>query len=215
MSAAVVQRGAFAWSDAFGFSDLEQKTPARADSRCQTASVAKPIAAVLILQLVEEGKLSLDTPMKEFQVHRWFAPHPKRYREQPVLVRHVLSHTSEGLPGNAYSYNGNTYFDLTWVVEDVTRTAYPRALQERIFDRAGMDRSVPGYVRPGTTEVVDLVRPHQCFDPVYRIPEDALVARKALLGEGFMHLTGPTQRPRSPRPCSTSRSSTSPSTRTA
>jgi CubicO group peptidase (beta-lactamase class C family) len=149
--------------------------------------------------------------MKGFTIHRWFAPHPKRYREQPILVRHVLSHTSEGIPGNAYAYNGNIYFDLTWVIEDVTRTAFPRALQERIFDRAGMDRSVPGYVRPGTKEVVELARPYSWqngrfvprkyqmldpdpaldlawFEPVMPMPEDALAARKALLGEKFLHL---------------------------
>jgi CubicO group peptidase (beta-lactamase class C family) len=183
------------------------------ETRYQTASVAKPLAAVQILQLVEEGQLSLDAPMKDFLIHKWFAPDPVRYHEQPVLLRHVLTHTSEGVPGDAYAYNGNTFFDLTWVVEDVTRTAYPRLLQERIFDRAGMDRSVPGYALPGTSELVELARPYEWerdsyrptkyqiidpdpaldlagFDVVLRMPEKAIAARKELLGEGFMHLNG-------------------------
>ncbi len=215
MSAAVVHRRALAWSNGFGFADLEQDTWAEPETRYQIASVSKPMGAVLILQLVEQGKLSLDAPMKDFRIHKWFAPDPVRYREQPVLLRHVLSHTSEGVPGDAYSYNGNTYFDLTWVLEDVTRTAFPRLLQERIFDRAGMDRSVPGYVLPGTTQLVELARPcewirnrgefvptkYQMIDPdpaidlagfdvVLKMPEEAIAARKALLGEGFMHLNG-------------------------
>jgi CubicO group peptidase (beta-lactamase class C family) len=213
MSAAVVHRRALLWSQGFGYSDLEQETWAMPETRYQTASVAKPLAAVLIMQLVEEGVLSLDAPMKDFQVYGWFAPDPARYREQPVLLRHVLSHTSEGLPGDAYSYNGNTYFDLTWVVEDVTRTAYPRLLQERIFDRAGMERSVPGYAPPGTLQLVELARSYQWkgddyrptkhqmidpdpaldlagFDVVLRMPEKAIAARKELLGTGFMHLNG-------------------------
>src|SRR5262245_14486440 len=163
------------------------------------------------MQLVEQGKLSLHAPMKNFQIHEFFSPDPARYREQPVLLHHVLSHTSEGVPGDAWAYNGNTYFDLTWVVEDVTRTAYPRALQERIFDRAGMDRSVPGYCRPGTTELVEMAHPFAWgrdeyvpakyqmidpdpaidlsdFDPVQPMPKESIAARKALLGEGFMHL---------------------------
>ena len=213
MSAAVVHHRALAWSRGFGYADLEQGTWAQPETRYQTASVAKPLAAVLIMQLVEQGKLSLDAPMKGFRIHKWFAPDPVRYREQPVLLRHVLTHTSEGVPGDAYSYNGNTYFDLTWVVEEVTRTAYPRLLQERIFDRAGMDRSVPGYARPGTAQVIELARPYKWerdeyvpakyqmidpdpaldlegFDVVLRMPEEAIAARKALLGEGFMHLNG-------------------------
>jgi CubicO group peptidase (beta-lactamase class C family) len=213
MSAAVVHRRALAWSTGYGYADLEQGTWALPETRYQTASVAKPMAAVLILQLVEQGKLSLDAPMKDFRIHKWFAPDPARYREQPVLLRHVLTHTSERVPGDAYSYNGNTYFDLTWVVEDVTHTAYPRLLQERVFDRAGMDRSVPGYAPPGTTELVELARPYTwqreeyvpakyqmidpdpaldlaLFDVVLRMPEEALAARKELLGKGFMHLNG-------------------------
>src|SRR5262245_6382298 len=213
MSAGVVHRRALAWSKGFGYADLEQGTWAVPETRYSTASVAKPIAAVLIMQLVEQGKLSLDAPMRGFQIYKWFAPDPARYREQPVLLRHVLSHTSEGVPGDAYAYNGNTYFDLTWVLEDVTRTAYPRLLKERVFDRAGMDRSVPGYVFPGTKQLVELARPYAWqrdeyvpakyqmidpdpaidlagFDVVLRMPEEAIAARKALLGEGFMHLNG-------------------------
>ena len=213
MSAAVVHRRALAWSNGFGFADLHRDTWAMPDTRYQVASVSKPIAAVLIMQLVEQGKLSLDAPMKNFRIYKWFAPDPARYREQPVLLRHVLTHTSEGVPGDAFAYNGNTYFDLTWVVEDVTRTAYPRLLQERIFDRAGMDRSAPGFTRPGSTELVELARPYQWrrheyvpvqyqiidpdpaidpagFDDPLRMPEEAIAARKELLGEGFMHLNG-------------------------
>src|SRR5262245_481471 len=161
MSAAVVLHRALAWSKGFGFADLEHDEWAAPDTRYQVASVSKPLAAVLIMQLVEQGKLSLDAPMKDFQVYRWFSPDPVRYREQPVLLRHVLSHTSEGVPGDAFAYNGNTYFDLTWVLEDVTRTAYPRLLQERILDRAGMECSVPGFVRPGTMQIVELAHPYQ------------------------------------------------------
>lgn len=211
MSAALVHRRALAWSRGFGHADLEREIWAEPDTRYRLASVSKPFAAVLILQLVEQEKLSLDAPMKDFHLQRWFAPDPKRYQEQPILLRHVLTHTSEGVPGEAYSYSGNIYSDLTWVLEEVTRTAYSRLLQERIFDRAGMDRSVPGHVRPGTTELAELARPYRwdgkehvlgtwqmmdpdpaldltAFDPVYRMPEEMLAARRALLGEGFVHL---------------------------
>jgi len=211
MSAALVQRRALAWSRGFGYADLEQGVWAAPETRYRLASVSKPFAAVLTMQLVEQGELSLEAPMKDFQVPRWFAPDPARYREQPILLRHVLTHTSEGVPGDAYSYNGNIFSDLTWVLEEVARTPYPRLLQERIFDRAGMERSVPGHVRPGTKELAELARPYRWdgkehvlatwqmmdpdpaldlagFDPVLRMPEEALAARKQLLGDGFMHL---------------------------
>jgi CubicO group peptidase (beta-lactamase class C family) len=211
MSAAVVHRRAIAWSRGFGYADLERGIWAEPDTRYRLASVSKPFAAVLVMQLVEQGKLSLDAPMKDFEIHHWFQPDPARYREQPILLRHVLSHTSEGVPGEAYSYSGNIYSDLTWVLEQVTRTAYPRLLQEHIFDRAGMERSVPGHTRPGATELAEFARPYRWdgkehvlgtwqmmdpdpaldlagFDPVFRMPEEMLAARKRLLGDGFVHL---------------------------
>jgi CubicO group peptidase (beta-lactamase class C family) len=213
MSAALVHHRAVAWSHGFGYADLENNVWATPDTRYRIASVSKPFAAVLILQLVEQGKLSLDAPMKDFTIPRWFAPDPARYREQPILLRHVLTHTSEGVPGDAYSYNGNIYGDLTFVLEQVTRTAYPRLLQERIFDPLGMARSVPGHVKPGTLELVELAHPYTCegedfvpatyqmadpdpaldvsgFGPVLRMPDESVAARKALLGDGFMHLNG-------------------------
>jgi CubicO group peptidase (beta-lactamase class C family) len=211
MSAALVHHRKLAWSKGFGYADLEQGVWAEPDTRYRLASVSKLFAAVLILQLVEQGKLSLDAPMKDFHLYEWFAPHPRRYQEQPILLRHVLTHTSEGVPGEAYSYSGNIYSDLTWVLEEVTRTAYPRLLQERIFDVAGMERSVPGHVRPGTTELAELAKPYRWdgkehvlgtwqmmdpdpaldlagFDPVYRMPNEMLAARRDLLGDGFVHL---------------------------
>ena len=210
MSAALVHRRQVVWSHGFGYADLEAGKWATPETRYRIASVSKPFAAVLTMQLVEEKKLALDTPMKDFEIPRWFAPDPARYRAQPILVRHVLSHTSEGVPGERFSYNGNIFGDLTWVLEQASHSAYPRLLQERIFDRAGMARSVPGHVRPGTSELAELAKPYRWdgtehvlatwqmmdpdpaleltgFDPVFRMPEEAVAARKRLLGDGFMH----------------------------
>lgn len=213
MSAAIVHRGKVVWSEGFGYADLEEGTFATPETRYRIASVSKPFAAVLVMQLVEKGQLSLDAPMKDFRIHRWFAPDPSRYGEQPILVRHVLSHTSEGVPGAAYDYNGNIFGDLTWVLEQVTQESYPRLLQERIFDPVGMDRSTPGHVRPGGTTLVELARPYRWdgefhvlatfqmmdpdpaldladFDPVHVLPAEALASRRKLLGDDFAHLNG-------------------------
>ena len=215
MSAALVHRREVAWSLGFGHADLEEGIFATPETRYRIASVSKPFAAVLAMQLVEEGKLSLDARMEEFRIHRWFAPDPARYAAQPILVRHVLSHTSEGRPGEAYSYSGNIYGDLTWVLEEVTGRSYPRLLQERIFDPLGMERSVPGHMRPGDEMLPEVARPYRWdgmlhvlaayqmmdpdpdldlagFEPVLRMPAESVAARRQLLEAGFTHLNGVT-----------------------
>jgi CubicO group peptidase (beta-lactamase class C family) len=214
MSAAVVQDRALAWSHGFGLSDLENEVWAGPDTRYRIASVSKPLGSVLLLQLVEQGKLSLDAPMKDFPMGRWFGPDPARYREQPILVRHVLTHTSAGVPGTSYAYDGNVFADLTWVLENVTRVAYPRLLQERLFDPLGMTHSTPGHAAPGGKALVAMTPawvpqgeeygrgsyPLADPDPALDIagfnplvmPEEFVAQRRALLGEGFVHLNGVT-----------------------
>lgn len=49
--------------DAIGFSDLESRTPMRADTLFRIASMSKPITSAAALMLVEEGKLALSDPI--------------------------------------------------------------------------------------------------------------------------------------------------------
>jgi CubicO group peptidase (beta-lactamase class C family) len=156
LSAAIVQNHAVIWSHGFGEADLARRIPAAPDTPYRLASLSKPFAAVLIMQLVQEGKLDLEAPMRNFAIHSWFEPgggswahYPSRYTEKPITVRHVLTHTSESEPpGEAYNYNGNIFADLTWVIEDVTKKPYPEVLRERILEPVHMTRSLPGQLVP-------------------------------------------------------------------
>ena len=57
---AIVQDGKLVYSRGFGWADREGKEPVPPDALFRIASVSKPITAVAILRLVEQGKLSLD-----------------------------------------------------------------------------------------------------------------------------------------------------------
>ena len=157
LSAALVHKQKVIWARGFGYEDLEKKTPATAETPYRLASLSKPFAAIILMQLVEEQKLVLDAQMKAFKIHPWFEPgswsgahFPSRYDEDPITLRHVLSHTSQGKPpGSSYQYNGNIFADLTWVIEDLTKMSYPEVLRERILDKLGMDRTLPGHLYPG------------------------------------------------------------------
>jgi len=62
----------------------------------QVASVSKTVTTVVVLQQVEAGTLSLDSPVNDvlpFQVHH---PH---YPDTPITLRHLLTHSS-GLKDN-------------------------------------------------------------------------------------------------------------------
>ena len=77
----------FVWKKSFGYADLEHKIPANPDTRYRLASISKPITAVGILRLMQEGKLKLDDEVQEY------VPYFPRKR-WPVTIRHLLGHLS-------------------------------------------------------------------------------------------------------------------------
>lgn len=62
----VARNGRVVHLQAHGLADLEKKTPMRKDSMFRIASMSKPVAAVAILILMEEGKLRLADPLSRF-----------------------------------------------------------------------------------------------------------------------------------------------------
>src|SRR6187399_300207 len=63
---AVARRGKVSHFEAQGSMDMEAKTPMRKDAIFRMASMSKPVTAVAILMLVEEGKVRLTDPVSRF-----------------------------------------------------------------------------------------------------------------------------------------------------
>ena len=62
----VARKGQVAYLEAQGVMDLQSKRPMQADSMFRIASMSKPVAAVAILMLAEEGKVRLNDPVSRF-----------------------------------------------------------------------------------------------------------------------------------------------------
>ena len=93
--------------DAIGLADLESGRPMAKDSLFWIASMTKPITALGVLMLVEEGKLALEDPVEkhlpEFRGQRLLKEKTDSQTvlvkpARPVTVKDLLTHTS-GLPG--------------------------------------------------------------------------------------------------------------------
>ena len=94
------------------------------------ASVTKTVTAVVALQLVEEGKLDLDAPARRYA--------PGLRLPDDVLIRHLLTHTSEGHLGVEYVYGTTRYAMLEEVIEAILGESFEAVIRERILDRARM-----------------------------------------------------------------------------
>ncbi len=136
-SAAIVKDQELVWAKGFGYADLENQVEAAPDTPYRLASVTKPIAATLIMQLVEEGVLSLDDPVSKYGV--------ELESDGVIQVWHLLTHTSEGIPGTRHNYDGHRYGYLGAIVEGATGKPFGELLSERILEPLSMTNSAPSY----------------------------------------------------------------------
>jgi methyl acetate hydrolase len=102
--AAVGNVGGQTWSHAAGYQDAEKTRPASPDNIIQIASMTKLVTTIAALQLMEQGKLDLDTPisayapeLNELQVLKGFAPDDTPISEKAnraPTARELMTHTA-------------------------------------------------------------------------------------------------------------------------
>jgi len=138
---AVVARGqSIVWQKGLGLADIASSRASEPGTLYHLASLTKPFAGTVLLQLVQEGKISLDDPVEKYGV--------KIDGDSGILVRHLLSHTSEGVPGSRFIYNGDRYAMLTSVIIRIDGKPLVSSLRERILDPLGLGETAPNPQSP-------------------------------------------------------------------
>ena len=96
----IVKEGEIVYAKGFGVQSLDTRAPVTLDSVFCLASIAKCFVASAVMQLVEHGKIQLDTPLVEYLPY--FKLDDDRYVK--ITTRQILSHTS-GMPDmDEYEY---------------------------------------------------------------------------------------------------------------
>ena len=152
---------------ASGVCSIETQLPVTTETIFQIGSIGKSYTATLVMQLVDDGHLDLDTPVAEIlpDLH---LKDPEAQRK--VTARHLLAHTSgidgdhmedygrgddcleryvasladvaQNMPlGRTFSYCNSGYVLAGHLVEQIRKTTYDAALKEHILDPLGMTRS--------------------------------------------------------------------------
>jgi CubicO group peptidase (beta-lactamase class C family) len=134
-SAAIVKDQKLLWAKGFGYADVENKIPATEHTPYHLASLTKTFASTILMQLVQEGKIKLDDPVSKYGI--------TLESDGVIRVRHLLSHTSEGNPGEQYRYNGNRFGELDKVIQGATGKSFSELLIANILDPLGMNETAP------------------------------------------------------------------------
>src|SRR5215210_7270903 len=138
-SAAIVKNQKVIWAKGFGYADVENKIPATEHTPYHLASLTKTFASTILMQLVQEGKVKLDDPVSKYGI--------LLESDGVIRVRHLLSHTSEGNPGEQYRYNGNRFGELDKVIQGATGKSFGELLIANILDPLGMNETAPNVPR--------------------------------------------------------------------
>jgi CubicO group peptidase (beta-lactamase class C family) len=88
----VIKNGAITYSKTFGVADGPSRRPATADGIYHYWSVTKLFTATAIMQLVEDGKVTLDDPITKYV--RTFSATSRSGAPSAITVRQLLDHTS-------------------------------------------------------------------------------------------------------------------------
>jgi CubicO group peptidase (beta-lactamase class C family) len=165
----VAENGKIIYKKGFGLADMEWNIPNKPDTKFRLGSITKQFTSMLVLQLVEEGKLSLEGKLSDY------LPYYRDDTGKKVTIHHLLTHTSgipsytnlpnfgrevsrnpyqveefvkkycsgdlEFEPGAKFTYNNSGYFLLGAVIDKITGKPYEKVLEERIFKPLGMKNS--------------------------------------------------------------------------
>jgi CubicO group peptidase (beta-lactamase class C family) len=162
LAIAVIENGKPVHIAAFGHRNVERALPLTTDTVMYGASLTKAAFAYMVLQLVDEGKLTLDSPVSallrrplpEYDDYRDMAGDDRWRRLTPRII---LSHTT-GLanfrwlepdqrlrfhhePGARYGYSGEGFYILQLALEEGLGLDVGAEMKKRVFDRFGMTRT--------------------------------------------------------------------------
>lgn len=168
-SVLVSDQGKVIYKKGFGLANMEWDIPNQPNTKHRLGSITKQFTAMLILQLVAEGKLDLKEPITNY------LPNYPKATGDLITTHHLLTHTSgipnytsfpnfmadesrnpyspeefvkkfdekelDFAPGEKFSYSNSGYFLLGVIIEKLSGKTYEQMLQDKIFTPLDMNNT--------------------------------------------------------------------------
>lgn len=162
------ENGEIVFSQAYGYANLKTKDSLTMESSFQLASISKPITALAVLILKQDGKIGIDDTLTKYipelpypgitirhlLTHRsglpnymYFAEKDWLNKEIPLTNRDVIDlmvrnqYKPYYLPDKRYNYSNTNFALLAYIVEKVSGMKFEDFVQKRIFDPCQMVNS--------------------------------------------------------------------------
>ena len=144
-SASIVKNQKIIWAKGFGYADKVNQIPATENTVYHLASLTKPFASIILMELVEQGKVNLNDPISVYGIDlaeaRNFGMNVAS--ENEIKVKHLLTHTAQGIPGSEYQYSGFLYGYLDEVIAKSSEKSFAELLVKKITQPSKLNHTVP------------------------------------------------------------------------
>ena len=152
------------FNKAYGFADVDKNISAHRMTKYKIGSVTKTFTAVMIMQLIEEKKLNLQTKLNRFYPkitnaekitiydllhHRTgivdyingdsiTAKNIYRFHSKEEMIQKITDYKPLFEPGTKNEYSNSNYNLLGYIIETLTKKSYAENLQTRIVKKANL-----------------------------------------------------------------------------
>lgn len=165
----ITRNGEEVYNKAVGFTDIKTQTKNSETTKFRIGSITKAFTAVMIFQLIDEGKLNIETSLSSF--------FPQVQNASKITIANLLNHSS-GLfnitnandvgewiykksnqklmltriekfknnfqPGEKTEYSNTNYILLGYIVEALDDNDYAKSLKKRVVDKINLNDTYYG-----------------------------------------------------------------------
>ncbi|MDR3627367.1 MAG: serine hydrolase, partial [Ignavibacteriaceae bacterium] len=171
-SVTISKAGKVVYEKAVGYSHItaNDKILETMDTRYRIGSISKMFTAVMIFQLIDEKKLSLDVPLSKyfpgipnsdsitignmlnhhsglynFTNDSEYAAYHTSPKTEDEMLKIFENHKPEFNPDEKGAYSNTNYVLLGYIIEKITGDSYASQLKKRIIDKIGLDNTYYGH----------------------------------------------------------------------
>ena len=168
-SISINHEGQEIYNKSIGFADVQNQIKANELTKYRIGSITKTFTAVVIMQLVEEGKLTLDALLRDYfpkipnadkitienllrhqsglfnitneqNFIKWIS----KPRNREEMVKRIIKNGTVFEPKEKTEYSNTNYILLSYIAEDLDGKDYSVVLEDRIIEPLGLKRTQYG-----------------------------------------------------------------------
>lgn len=167
-SIALRENDKIVFAKTYGYADVETNKLLDNETKLKVGSITKTFTATIIMQLIDEKKLTLDTKLSKFYPkiknadkitihdllhHRTGIPDFLNDdstiteviyidNKKEDLLKRIESYSSDFEPNSKHKYSNSNYNLLGYIIEDITKKSYAENLNDRIVKKIGLKNTL-------------------------------------------------------------------------